>query len=678
MSLVLSPLLSLALPVAHAGFAPALGGAVEVQVGEATYALPLLRTEMEAHLSGDLATVTLTQSFANPLDVAVEGTYAFPLPADAAVYAMRMTVGDEVIEAQIRQKEDAKAEYEAAKREGKAAALLVQERPNVFTQQIANLVPGETIQVAIEYAHAVPRQDGGYAFHFPMVVGPRYTPAGESAGGESAGGLEAWALKDYAPVNTPQAVDPDRVGITVHIDGGMPVRAVASASHALEVSEDGPDWRTVRLAEGRAIDNQDFVLSYQLEAAAPAVGVTTWSEDGQGVVSLLIEPPGEGVAAVTPREMVFLLDCSGSMSGVPMDASKRFIRQALQELRPSDRFRIIRFSEAASGFSEAALPATPENIRAALGYVEALEGTGGTQMVEGIKAALTPEIPEGYMRMVVFLTDGYIGNEAEVIELLEAEREDARLFSFGIGNSVNRWLIEELARAGRGVARVVRPDEDAGAQASALAARLQSPVLTDIRVDWGEAPVHTATPTQPPDLFLGSSLRIMGKVDAAGEWPVTVHGRVGGAPVTLPVTLTVSRDAPEAGALPVIWSRSLVEDGMVDYLSPFNTPEDRERIQGDITALGLKYGLVTQWTSFVAVSKAAVNPGGESAASAVPTPGVEGVSARAYSGTGGFSGVGVSGTPEPAEWAAILMLMALTGWRFSRFSRDQPSADQGR
>jgi len=660
---LLSPLL---LAPAHAGFAPALGGAVEVQVDDQTLALPLLRTDMEAHLSGDLATVTLTQSFANPLDVVVEGTYAFPLPADAAVYAMRMTVGDEVIEAVIREKEDAKAEYEAARSEGKAAALLVQERPNVFTQHVANLVPGETITVTVEYAHAVPREDGAYAYHFPMVVGPRYVPP---ADGAPATDLSQWALKDYAPVNTPQAVDPDRVGITVHIDGGMPVHGVSSASHALEVTEDGPAWRTVRLigadhAGGRTIDNQDFLLRYQLQADAPAVGVTTWSEDGQGVVSLLIEPPGEGTATLTPREMVFLLDCSGSMSGVPMDASKRFIRQALEELRPNDRFRIIRFSEAASGFSEEALLATPGNIQMAQGYVDKLEGTGGTQMIEGIKAALSPQIPEGYLRMVVFLTDGYIGNEAEVIGLLEKEREDARLFSFGIGSSVNRWLIEELARAGRGVARVVKPDGDAGEAASALADRLQSPVLTDIRVDWGDAPVHTDTPTDPPDLFLGESVRIMGKLDAAGSWPVTVHGRIGGEAVSLPVTLAVSESSPRAGALPVIWARSLVEDQMVDYLSPFNTTEDRTRIQAAITGLGLKYGLMTQWTSFVAVSRTVVNPGGEGASVAVPTPGVKGVSEKAYSGTGGWSGV--SGTPEPAEWAAILLLMALTGWRFRR------------
>ena len=622
-------------------------GVVEVEHDGSTLGLPVQKTDVEAFVRGDLANVTVTQTFTNPLSVAVEGTYVFPLPENAAVYAMRMRVGDEVIEGTVMRRSEATATYNEAKDRGSAAALLTQERPNVFTQRVANLMPGGQIEVQLRYAHAVPRKDGAYAFHVPLVVGPRYTPDGSEAASE----VEQWDVNRPPPTT----IDPGRVGIRVHLDGAMPVRSLDSDSHEVDVASDGPHIRIVELAKGRTIGNRDFVLDYRLAGDTPAVGVHTWSKDGKGVVSLVVEPPTEGSATVTPREMVFLLDCSGSMGGVPLQASKRFVRQALTDMRPTDRFRIVRFSGSASELSAEALPATPDNVAAALTYLDTLRGSGGTAMTEGIRAALTPPIPEGYIRMVVFLTDGFIGNEADVIGLLEAEREDARLFAFGVGTSVNRWLIEELARVGRGVARIVQPDGDAASHATALAERLRAPVLTHVQVDWGKAPVRETTPSDPPDLFAGEALRVMGRIDEPGSWPVTVHGRVGREPVSVTSTVVVTAEDTRAAALPAIWARSRVEDAMVDYLSPFHSSGERNAIQTRVTDMGLEYGLVTRWTSFVAVSKQVSNTSGKLVSTHLPQPPIVDVPAEAY------GGAQVSSTPEPAVWAAMLLLLAMLG-----------------
>jgi Ca-activated chloride channel family protein len=656
--------------------APLAGGSVQAEVDGRTVPFPLLKTDAAVHIDGDLATVELVQTFDNPLNQPVHARYIFPLPPNAAVHAMKLVTGDQVVRGVVQRKAEAQATFDAAQRAGKQAALLTQHRPNVFSQQVAHLVPGQPITVEISYAHVVPKRDGAYHFHFPMVVGPRYLPADRSTDGDPPPlQVGQWNLPASPPVGglsaPPAAIDPERVHIEVHLDGGRAVRGLSSPSHGLDVQRPSAAARVVRLASGRTIDNQDFVLHYRLsDDHAASVGATAWRDpegEADGVVSLLVEPPaGAPEAQVTPREMVFVLDCSGSMHGEPMDASKRFMRRALETLRPGDHFRVIRFSDSASAFNAHPLPATPENLRRASTFIDQLEGQGGTEMTWGIRAALDPAPIPGAMRIVVFLTDGYIGNDVDVVRMVRARRGETRLFSFGIGRSVNRYLLEEMARAGRGLARFVRPEEDAEGAADRLAERLRAPYLTDVAVDWGKAPVFDATPARLPDLFLGESVRVLARYRCStggadcGTHRVTVRGRVAGQPVSLPLDVTLPRSAPDADALPIVWARGQIADRMHTYLTPGLEPAARETVQEEVVQLGLTHQLVTQWTSFVAVADRVVNPAPEAVARAdVAVPQVSGVSQHAYPQ---FSG---SGAPEPHEYAAMLLLM-LMAWMATR------------
>ncbi|HRF43541.1 MAG TPA: VIT and VWA domain-containing protein, partial [Candidatus Competibacteraceae bacterium] len=423
-----------------------LGGRIETEVDGKPMTLPLLKTDINADLQGDLALVTVTQTFANPLNQAIHATYLFPLNENAAVNAMTLDVGDERIQAKIQRIEEARATFEKAKGQGRSAALLSQHRPNMFTQDIANLMPGLPVKVTLKYAQTVPRLDGAYELVIPLVVGPRYQPQGAGvAPGEPMlrGGVQHWnaqtgtasgaaaahsqtaygqweveQLPAYPPVfelNVPEQIDPERVGLTVHLNAGMAIAAIDSRTHPITTGILENGRAEVRLANGRTLDNRDFVLRYTLAGTRTQAGLLAYRDARGGFFSLLLEPPqAPAETDITPREMVFVLDCSGSMSGLPIETSKAFMRIALRRLRSTDSFRIIRFSDAATEFSAQPLPATPGNIQAGLHYIDALNGEGGTEMSTGIRQALALPVPAGSLRIVTFLTDGYIGNEAEI------------------------------------------------------------------------------------------------------------------------------------------------------------------------------------------------------------------------------------------------------------------------
>ena len=651
---------------------------------EAEVALPSLKLDVDVRIHGDLASVTSSQRFLNPHDVPIHARYTFPLPPDAAVYAMRFIVGDRMIEAEIREKQEARSVFEAARARGNTAALVEQHRPNVFTQEIANLMPGAVVRVELEYAHVVEKLHGAHRFHFPMVVGPRFVPPASSGGNAGAptrasGEPEAlavgvWNLPPSPPLAPPSRIDRDRVAIQVELHAGMPIRSIESPSHDVHIKEEGPQERTITLARSRTLDNQDFELNYRLADEDIVVGVTTHAEGGNGVLSLLLEPPVAAAdAEITRREMVFVLDCSGSMSGVPLAASKRFMRKTLSNLRPGDSFRIIRFSDRATTWSEAPVPANQANIREGIRYVDALSGSGGTRMASGIRAALAPPVPEGSLRLVVFLTDGYIGNDVEIVRLIEAERDDARLFAFGVGQSVNRYLIQEMGRVGRGAARIVRPDGDAARAADELAARLDAPVLTDIEIDWGGADVHDVFPRAVPDLFLGQTLRVMARYDTPGRHRAVIRGRVSGEPVALPLDLDLPAHAVDRAvqALPIVWARSKVEDRMIEFISPLVGSGEREVIKRQVTRLGLEHRLVTQWTSFVAVAREVVNPGGLGSLADVEVPRVKGLADAAYppgalqekaSSVDGSPLPGLIPSPQQVPQELALQLVARNGF----------------
>ncbi|WP_050604850.1 VIT and VWA domain-containing protein [Ruegeria sp. 6PALISEP08] len=651
--------------------------------------LPLLKSDMDVDIQGDMATVHVRQVFANPTDLPMSAEYLFPLNQNAAVYGMQMQVGEEVVEAQIKQKDDAEATFEAAKQEGKATALLTQHRPNMFTQNIANLMPGQPITVTLSYVQPVPKIDGAYELVLPLIVGPRYlgVPQGDEVMLNAAMAdaeaevpstrtttqVDGWTvaeLPDYPPVfglTIPDTIDPARVSLDLMLKAAVPVSDLQSATHDLTIAQNGATW-TARFAKGRGIDNRDVVLRYVLGGADTTAGVLSHHDARGGFVSLLIEPPSmpepDQIAA---RELIFVLDTSGSMSGEPLNASKRFMKAALNGLRPQDYFRVIRFASAPSDFAGDAVPATQRNIAAGQRYVRNLKAGGGTEIDNAIRHAFAASQPNNTLRIVVFLSDGYIGNEARVLHRIRSQIGEARIYAFGVGTAVNRYLLDAMAEEGRGYARYVDPTEEASDVAETLARKLKSPVLTDISVDWGDLEVSDVVPQRIPDLFDGGSVRVMARYTGGGPAEVLVDGRVQGRKASMPLAVTLPSENDTTGndsaAIPLTWARTKIAD--LDRAMAVQDGDSTD-MEERITDLGLRFSLQTRYTSFVAVSKVIVNDSGMQARpTSVALPQVAGVTAHAHPQTS-FSG---SSTPEPQTLFGMLILLALGVLRLSRSRR---------
>ncbi|MES0826442.1 VIT and vWA domain-containing protein [Ruegeria sp. SCP11] len=653
--------------------------------------LPLLKSDLSVDIQGDMATVQVRQVFVNPSDDPMSAEYLFPLNQKAAVYAMQMQVGDEVVEAQIQQKNEAEQTFEAAKQEGKAAALLIQHRPNMFTQNVANLMPGQPITVTLSYVQAVPKVDGAYELVLPLVVGPRYQGTAEfdRLSGEIAhadfteesqtpatvsqvNGWQVSELPDYPPVphlTNPDAIDPARVSLDLSLQAGVPISNLTSATHHLNIQQ-AEGLISATFQDGRVIDNRDLVLRYGLGGDQTTAGVLAHHDERGGFVSLLIEPPKiPQKDQFIARELVFVLDTSGSMGGAPLDASKRFMEAALQGLRPEDYFRVIRFSSGASEFASQAVPATLSNIRSGVQYVRGLQAGGGTEIDNAIRHAFATRQPADTLRIVVFLSDGYIGQESRVLRTIRRQIGDARIYAFGVGTAVNRYLLDAMAEEGRGYARYVDPTQRASDVADTLARDLKSPVLTDISIDWGGLKVTEMVPQRIPDLFDGGSIRILARYEGGGPSDITINGLVQGGKAQMPLspilpTTPTSKDGQNQGAaIPLTWARTKIAD--LERAMAVQTG-DPQKLEAQITDLGLQFNLQTRFTSFVAVSKQVVNVDDVPAETApVALPQVAGVGAGAYPKTA-FSG---SSTPEPQTIFGLIVMMALGALRLTRTRR---------
>jgi len=646
----------------------ALAGSIEASVDGQIVNFPSVRSSVKVALSGDLALVRITQRFENPLQVPVHARYVFPLNTNAAVSGLVMNVGTERIRAQIKEKEAAVKTFTAAKTAGKAAALMTQQRPNMFTQRIANLMPGLPIEVVIEYSEAVTRIDDAYELVVPLVVGPRFGP-GTPSEAPQLGKIPAQA--PVVGVHLPEQVDAGRVAVEVELASAIGFSSITSATHDIAVQALDASRSVATLVQHAVVPNRDFVLRYRLGVENEvAAGLLSYADERGGFFSLLLEPPAVWLdESIAPREMVFLLDCSGSMSGAPMDASKAFMRAALAGLRPDDTFRIIRFSDHATEFSRQPLPATKENIARGIRHTNALSGSGGTVMRAGVEQALMVPREPGTLRNVVFLTDGYIGNEFEILGLVGRELDAARLFALGVGSGVNRFLLDELARVGGGFVRYLDSTKDVQHQAEVLADRLHTPLLTDVRIDWGQLDPDAVTPSRIPDLYAGDSVRVQGRYEFPGAYQIVVHGISGGAAVALPLDVQL-RSAGEGDStfgddsgkgIALVWARSAIKDAMHQFSVPQQLrvgEVSNADIQNNVTRLGLDFSLLTQWTAFVAVSEQIYNADASSTKeSDVPLAKVAGVSPKAYASTphGGYA------APEPTTWLGMLLLLGILG-----------------
>ncbi len=606
---------------------------------------PLRHTEVRAEITGPVVRVLVTQTFQNPYDRKIEAVYVFPLPDKAAVDDMQIAVAGVTIKGVIKKKEEARAVYQAARRAGRVAGLFDQERPNIFTQSVANILPGSDVVVTIRYFETLPYESGIYTFAFPMVVGPRFipgdtppAPASEDPGtGREPGTTEVPdASRLTPPVLEPGLRSGHDIALEVGIDGGGPLRDLASPSHLIEVGGPGRSHAIVRIRPEDSIPNKDFVLRYRIDGEEPSLVVLPHREEGDGRFLLLLQPEASPPhERITSKEMIFVVDCSGSMSGSPIEKVQEAMRYALAHLDPLDTFQIIRFSEKAEAFRREPVLATPANVDDALRYVERLSGNGGTIMIEGVRKALAYKEDPQRLRIVSFMTDGYIGNEETILKYLSDHLGGARLFSFGVGSSPNRYLLDRMADFGRGAVEYMLLGESSEAPVQRFYDRIRSPYLTDISIDWGDLRVTDLHPGVVPDLFLGQPIVLYGRYARPGAGEVTLRGRLGGRPYERRFRIDLPERHEEGEAIATLWARARIEDLSSEQIRDPNPARIDE-----ITELALANRLVSAYTSFVAVAEWTGTGAEESETVAVPVPLPEGVSYEGVIGGQGSTEVG--------------------------------------
>ena len=581
--------------------------------------LPLKHTQVQARITGYVSTVDVTQQFENPFDRKIEAVYVFPLPERAAVSEFVMTIGERRIRGIIRERKEAEAIYEEARAQGYRASLLTQHRPNIFEQKVANIEPGHRIDVNIRYFHTLAYRDGWYSFVFPTVVGPRYNPPG------SADPVLALPRTPNPPPGAavqylrPSERSGHDIAISVELDAGVAIEAI-EASHFIDQVRPGADAARIELASRATIPNRDFVLDFKVAGGRIKSNLLTYAdpeEGDQGYFTMMLYPPDDlDDLRRHPLELVFVLDCSGSMSGQSIAQAKAAVIAALDRLKPDDTFQVIRFSTDASQFGDEPIPASHENVDRAKRYVQSLQGQGGTQMVEGIRAALNFPHDPRRLRFVSFLTDGFIGNEAGILREIHALIGASRIFSFGVGSSVNRYLLERMASSGRGAVAYLGLDDSGSAVMNAFFDRISHPALSDLEIDWGGMQVSDVYPSQLPDLFVGRPVIVTGKY--RGEpGGIKVHGSAGGERIAF--SLPADGAETEHAFLPQIWARQRIAD-LMDRRAWAMDPYGE--LEGLIRHTALEYGLMSDYTAFVAVDASLPTPGdfGVTIVQPVPVP----------------------------------------------------------
>ena len=593
------------------------------KVAEKEVPLPLKHTDVRASVSGYIGSVVVIQQFHNPYDTKIEAVYVFPLPHNAAVNEFIMTIGQRRIRGIIRERREAEEIYQAAKQQGYVASLLTEERPNIFTQSVANIEPGKGIDVTIKYFHTLDYVDGWYEFVFPMVVGPRFNPPGQTDGigavgvgqhGKSGQRTEIQYLK-------PNERNGHDISLRLEVDAGVVIEEYNCRSHAIVCETSPPEKLVVSLNRNDTIPNKDFVLRYRVAGDQIKSSLLTHQDARGGYFTLMIYPPEELASlARQPLELVFVLDCSGSMSGTPLAQTKSAVERGLRLLQQGDSFQLINFSTTASQFGPRPLEATPENIQRGLNYLRQLNSEGGTMMIEGIKAALDfPHDPER-LRFVCFLTDGYIGNETEILGEVHKRLGASRIFSFGVGSSVNRYLLDHLAKHGRGAVAYLSPRDDGAQVMEDFFNRISHPALADLQIDWGGMQVAEVFPRVLPDLFVGRPVIVTGRFAGEPDAPIRVWGEAANLPVSFTVPAHPTEATAKHGALPSVWARMKIAD-----LADESTFSPKAELPERIKQAALDYGLMSAFTAFVAVDSSRQTAGTEGVTVPVAVPVPKGV-----------------------------------------------------
>lgn len=581
-----------------------------------------LGIDVDITVSGPTLRARVTQIFRNPTKDWVEATYVYPLATDGAVDTLRMVVGDRVIVGDIRERQQARVIYEQARRNGRKAALTEQERPNIFTNSVANIGPGETVLVQIEYQEPVHQSGNEYSLRVPLVVGPRYNPAPIVQSVDFRKDGSGWGATTSEPVPdrdriSPPVLDPTKnapinpTSITVHLKAGFALGEVKSHHHNVKIESPDNTTRVVTLADGTVPADRDFELTWKPAAGkAPSVGLFREHVGDADYLLAFVTPPAAEQAAQKPlpREVVFVIDNSGSMGGTSIEQAKASLLYALGRLQPNDRFNVIRFDDTMDVLFPTSLPADAAHVGEATSFVSALQARGGTEMVPAMRAALTDKLGDiNMVRQIVFLTDGAIGNEQQLFETITAMRGRSRIFMVGIGSAPNTYLMTRASELGGGAFTHIGSVEQVEERMRGLFAKLENPAVTGLTAKFSEVKADVkadVTPAIIPDIYRDEPLVLAAKLDKlAGS--LEIKGRVGDRPssVTLPL-----QNAAEGKGLSKLWARRKIGDAEVARTLREMAPEDTDKT---ILALALDHQIVTRLTSLVAVDKTPSRPEGE-------------------------------------------------------------------
>jgi len=609
--------------------------------------LPLRSTDVDVTVAGVIADVRVRQQYRNDGKTPIEAEYVFPGSTRAAVHALTMTIGERKVVAEIREKQKARAEYDAAKAAGKSAALLEQQRPNVFKMNVANILPGDVVEVELRYTELIVPTGGTYEFAFPTVVGPRYVTRKEQ---DATTPRDAWQSNPYLHAGEEPAAD---FKLHAAINSGIPIKDTASPSHAVRVAYRDANRADIELLpEAGNGANRDFILRYQLAGGGIESGLMLYEDGNENYFLAMIEPPRRATPAqITARDYVFIVDVSGSMNGFPLEVTKTLLRNLLRNLKPTDTFNLLLFAGTSATLAGAPLPATPDNLQRAIDFIDRQQGAGGTELLSALKRALALPGSEGRSRSIVIATDGYVSVEAEAFDLIRENLGRANVFAFGIGSSVNRHLIEGMAHVGGGEPFIVINDIGADARAEDLRRYIASPVLTKTTLTTQGFEIFDVEPPGIPDVLAERPVIVFGKWRGERRGKLVLDGIGGEGRFRREFDVARATSSKSNAALRYLWARNRIAR-LDDYQ---HLRDDPERV-AEITKLGLEYHLLTNYTSFIAVDHVVRNPRpGDSQTVKQPLPMPQGVSDHAI-------GAPMPTVPEPELFALIGIAGAMAAW----------------
>ena len=604
---------------------------------------PLKETDVEVNVNGVIADVVITQKYTNRGDRPLNARYIFPASTRASVHGMKMVIGEKVINAEIKERQSAQNEFDAAKNQGKSASLLKQQRPNVFSMNVANILPGDVINIELHYTELLVPTDGTYEFLYPTVVGPRYSNQSETDAPEN----DQWIKNPYLK----QGSEPKmKFSIHVTISTGIALQELLCTSHETETVWESDSMARITLANPETFGgDRDFILNYRLASQEIQSGLLLYEGEDENFFLLMVQPP-ERVQAqdIPPREYIFVVDVSGSMNGFPLNTAKKLLKNLIGNLKATDKFNVILFAGGSRVMASESVVATSENIRKAIRLIDKQRGGGGTELLAALREGVSLPREENFSRTMIVVTDGYIGAEKEVFEEIQRNLNNTNVFSFGIGSSVNRYLIEGMAKAGQGEPFVVTKPQQAQAAAERFRRYVQSPVLTHVELEFTDFETYDIEPPAIPDLFANRPVIVFGKWHGLPQGTIELTGANGNGDYSNIVHVSDTRPSEANRALRYLWARTRIA-----RLSDFNFKRGNPENKDEITSLGLTYHMLTAYTSFIAVSEEVRNTEGTSEDVKQPLPLPQHVSNLAVGGS-------VSTVPEPELYwmVAIFLLLA--------------------